>query len=171
MPKNYSESSFEEASDVQIFFILKLLSEKYNLNDIDSSSLDDGKLTSDIIQIKNKSGMFNNFEDVLDINYLISLFKLNPNLADSEFPKKYDGRNFIRPTPTVYSYDYDEFRVEYVRRTYKHYITSYSNDIVYETINNSEVDIYDGDEVDADYYDGETTEIRIDKDSIRPIKK
>jgi hypothetical protein len=30
-------------------------------------------------------------------------------------------------------------------------------------------DMYDGDEVDVDYYDGETTETKFDKDSVRKI--
>ena len=79
-----------------------------------------------------------------------------------------------RPEVGLFSFDVDEIRVETVRTTYTHEISSYDKSLVFPTVqsmqNDGGFEYYDGTESDKDYLDGETTDINYDHRSLRQIK-
>lgn len=167
------KSKLENIGDVQLFFLIKnlLLEYDYTLETLikdreimeDSSFLDSCDNACKIVGIDS--------EFPIDANYLAAIIRLN---SDMDFDSNRPSSKFIRPEAHEYSFDIDEHRTEYVRRTYKHYLTSYSKDLVLTTAESMDsegsLEYYEGEEIDVDYYDGETTEVRFDKDSVRLIK-
>lgn len=163
------KSTFEDIGDVHLFFFLKAL-QKINRNeDITQLEITDSYFTETCEKAADIVGISLNFP--VDQNYIIALIELNKNY---DYSTRTPEKPFVRPKRGVYSFDYDEYRTEFVRRTYRNSIVSYSKNLVEGTVemmeNESSFSYYDGEEVDADYYDGETTETKFDKDSIRKIE-
>jgi len=164
------KSQLENLKDVQLFYLLKTVGNEHHpgIQDIindrdiieDSGFLDSCESAGTIIGLS--------LEYPIDPNYIAATIRLN---ADYDFNSAKPSGPLKRPEGAIFSFDIDEYRIEHVRRSYTHKIRSYSRDLVKTTIgsmlNEGSVDIYDGAESDADYYDGETTDIKIDKHSIR----
>lgn len=168
-----SKSQLENLKDVQLFYLLKSVGKEHHsgINDIikDSYIMED----SGFIDSCETAGKFVglDLDYPIDPNYIAATIRLNP---DYDFETNKPSGPFKRPEGNVYSFDIDEFRIEHVRRSYTHEVRSYSQDLIVGTVesmlNEDAIDIYAGSESDADYYDGETTETKIDKSSIRIIR-
>ena len=162
------KSKFEDIGDVHLFFFLKALQKINGNEDITRLEITDSYFPDVCDKAANMVGL--SLEYPIDQNYIIALINLN---KDYDFSTRTPEKPFVRPEIGVYSFDYDEYRTEFVRRTYRNSIVSYSKNLVEGTIemmeNEGSFSYYDGEEVDADYYDGETTETKFDKDSIRKI--
>lgn len=102
----------------------------------------------------------------IDYNFAFELYKKN---IDNDFQIP-----LIRPKVGLYSIDVDINSTEYVRRTYRHEISCYDESSVYELfsniLNEGDISIYDGDEIDYDVYDSETNDETVDNNSVRKIK-
>jgi len=161
-------SKLEKVGNSVLYYILKLILNEYTMDDI---VLDRNILTDTSFKgVCEDSGELVGYDlDILDMNYLVATLKLNENV---DYTQKKPSK-LERPMAKEYSFETDEFRTEYVRRTYKNEITSYSRDLVYTTIEGLDEEgyliYYDGLEVDTDYYDGETTDVKIDKNSIEEV--
>lgn len=163
------KSTFENIGDVHLFFFLKALQKANGSEDIKELQISDSYFPEVCDEAADMVGISLNFP--IDQNYIIALIKLN---KDYDYSTRTPEKPFVRPKRGVYSFDYDEHRTEYVRRTYKHEIVSYSQDLIQGTVemmeNEGSFSYYDGLETDVDYYDGDTTDTKFDKGSIRKIE-
>jgi len=162
------KSQLEETGDGILFFLIQFLIKECEPLSLKEASMDDSIFIRACDNAANSIGI--TLEYPIDHNYINALKDLNLNI---DFSSKRPNEYLKRPERGVYSFDYDEYRTEFVRRTYRNSIVSYSKNLVEGTIemmeNEGSFSYYDGEEVDADYYDGETTETKFDKDSIRKI--
>jgi len=159
-------SNYENIGNAQLFFLIKLFLKNLGENNLDIRDSD----TWDALK-ESASVLGVGYDFPVDVNYIISTINLNEGY---DFENKGPSGTLNRPQASLYSFDYDEHRREYVRRTYRHEITSYNDDIVTETImaldDSGNFEYYEGNEIDTDYYDGETTDVELDTNSIRKIK-
>jgi hypothetical protein len=165
------KSKLENIGNIQLFFLIKqiILNSGYSLKTI--TQLNNIIEQDGFLETCDEAGrILGIFLEKIDYNYIVSTINLNKDF-DFESPKPLG--EIKRPKINLYKVDVDEFRTEYVRRTYVHEIESYSPNLVISTLTVLEhegtISWYEGRELDADYYDGETTNVRIDKDSIRKI--
>lgn len=109
-------------------------------------------------------GLGNN--SYIDYNFAFELYKKN---IDNDFQIP-----LIRPKAGLYSIEVDVNSTEYVRRTYRHEISCYDESSVYELfrniLNEGDISVYDGDEIDYDVYDSETSDETVDNNSVKKIK-
>jgi hypothetical protein len=166
------KSNLENLSNGQLFFLLKFIINDYNgtlKNILHPKIMED----SEFFESCDSAGRMMGFEIEFpeDQNYIAATIQLNP---DYDFSGNRPNSEIKRPIAQEYSIDIDEHRTEYVVRSYKHTLTSYSQKLVVSTISQmldeGSIDVYEGEEVNVDYYDGETNETKIDKDSIRVIR-
>ena len=106
--------------------------------------------------------------DVLDYTFILSLYDLNyENILSG------DDYDLNRPRVKTYKYDIGVFSTESVRRTYTHEISSYDDDLVVKSAVLEEMygnlEWWEGEETDVDYFESETTDVRIDKNSFTEI--
>lgn len=163
------KSKLENISNVKLFFLLKYIVENYDYNVFDFDDIGNDRFLSLCGKASLLVGITN--IDYIDYNYILSILILNKKF---DFTTKKPEGTLVRPSVGLYSFDIDEHRTEYVRRTYNHEIESYLPELIEPMIgsmeNEGDFDYYDGHEADTDYYDGETTDINFDKRSIRKIK-
>ena len=160
------KSKFENIGNAQLFFLLKLTLK--NLNG-DTPDMSEDYTIIAIDEAASTVGLNTYFP--IDHNYVVSCLSLN---IGYDFETKSPSGPLKRPVASLYSFEYDEHRTEYIRRTYRHTITSYSDDVVGDTIRAVDYqgfDYYDGELVDEDSYDGETTDSGLDISSIKKIKQ
>ena len=109
-------------------------------------------------------GLGNN--SYIDYNFAFELYKKN---IDNDFQIP-----LIRTKAGLYSIEVDVNSTEYVRRTYRHEISCYDESSVYELfrniLNEGDISVYDGDEIDYDVYDSETNDETVDNNSVKKIK-
>lgn len=128
-------------------------------------SFDDGDLIDSCDSV---GKLFGHTMDIIDYDFILNLIKNNDFTDSTPKPLK-------KPKIQKYSFDFDEHRTEYVRRTYQHELDSYSNiksdfiDLINLMQNEGGLEYYDGREVDVDYYDSETSSVNLDKNSIEKI--
>lgn len=165
------KSQFENIGNAQLFFVIKNIGVEVSLKEVVKSLviMEDNDF---LIACDNAGKIVGiELEFPIDHNYLAATIKLNPNY---DFSALKPTVQIKRPEGHTYSYDIDEFRTEYIRRTYRNEMTSYSVDLIKSTFwsmqNDGYYDYYDGNEVDVDYYDSETTDISFDKTSIKLIE-
>ena len=157
-------SIYEKINNVQLFFLIKIVLKKFKGTEpgVDSYTYDIIEKSSDMVGL--------DFTGIVDVNYIVSLLRLNPNY---DFTSKSPSGDFERPKANEYTFVHTEFRTDDVRRTYKHEITSYSEKLTRETIlaldYSGNFDYADGDEIGSDTYDGEVTDVKLDKSSIRKV--
>jgi hypothetical protein len=159
-------SKLENISNAQLFYLLKnviKLLDGFRDGDIEHPGFsDDCESAATIV------GLDLSFP--IDENYIASTLKLNP---DYDFDGQKPNGEIERPIAGLYSFDIDEHRIENVRRTYRHKVTSYDESLVIPTSIMSEnegyFEYFDGEEFDVDYYDGETTDVSYDYKSVRKI--
>lgn len=164
-------SQLENFGNGELFFMIKYISNEIELSDIirdkdimeDSQFIDACDVSGKIVGVK--------LEFAIDHNYLAATIRLN---RDFDFSTSKPSKILRRPEAKLFRFDVDEFRIEHVRRTYSHEMTSYSKELLKSTVDSMEsegnFDYYGGKEIDVDYYDGETTEVKLDESSIREIK-
>jgi hypothetical protein len=162
-------SKLENIGNTQLFFLLKKVKDEYYYNKIGYDEIED----SSFLESCDTAGRIVGITDLdfLDYNYINASLILN---QDFNFDSSKPDGTLLKPKPSYYSFDIDEFRTEQVRRTYTHESTSYLPELLKPMIDKMETegvfDYYDGGESDVDYYDGETTDVKFDKSSIRQIK-
>ena len=167
------KSQLENLKDVQLFYLLKSVGNQHHsgIEDIviDRNIMEDSRFHDSCDSAGRLMGL--DMEYPTDYNYIAATIKLNP---DYDFDTNRPSGPLRRPKGNVYSYEISEFRIEHVRRDYRHEIISYSKDLIISTVESmlseGSLDIYEGLETGEDNYDGETVDEKIDKDSIRLIK-
>jgi len=165
------KSKLESLPDSQLFFLLKLVIGEYgNLKHIlrldimeDSGFHDSCESAGRIMGVS--------IEYPIDPNYIASTIQMN---GEYDYSGNRPTSKIERPVAKLYGFDIDEHRTEYVVRSYSHSLSSYSRELLIPTVKSmldeGSIDAYEGEETHVDYYDGETNETKIDKDSIRVLK-
>jgi len=161
-------SKLENVGNTQLYFVLKRVIEEYDeLIDTDSIEendfMDACQNSCKIVGIGESS--------YIDFNYILSTLLLNKGLD-------YSGNKVLgmikRPEVGLFSFEIDEIRVETVRTSYTHEISSYGKSLVFPTVrgmqNDGNFDYYEGTEGYKDYLDGETTDVNYDHRSLKQIK-
>jgi hypothetical protein len=104
--------------------------------------------------------------DWIDIDYIITMIDMNPSISDGVIEN--------RPKLGVYTYEFDVHENVSQRVTYKHTSSSYSPETVLQIATameyNGDKSSWEGEHIDTDVYDSETTSNKIDKDSVRKIR-
>lgn len=104
--------------------------------------------------------------DYIDLDYIITIIDTNPNINEGVINK--------RPKIGYYSFDIDIHESVSQRVTYQHRSESYSPNTLLQIAKKMEYDgdinVFDGEQVDTDVYDSETTDVKYDKDSITKIR-
>jgi hypothetical protein len=104
--------------------------------------------------------------DWIDLDYIITMIDMNPSISDGVIEN--------RPKLGVYTYEFDVHENVYQRLTYKHTSSSYSPETVLQIAtameDNGDKSSWEGEHIDTDVYDSETTSNKIDKDSVRKIR-
>jgi hypothetical protein len=160
------KSTYENLNNAQLFFLIKLF-----IKNLDGDSPDiTEEHTFDVLESA-ASSVGLRCKYIIDLNYVMSVLEINPNY---DFESKSPSGILNRPKAGLYDFDYDEDRREYYTTTYENSIISYDEDLVIDTImlsvSSGELDIYNGMELDREYYDGETYDVSLDSRSIRKIK-
>ena len=159
------KSELENLSDRVIYRMCHMIVNKLGDDYYRSLSFDDDDFTSSCDSV---GKLFSHTMDIIDYDFILNLIK-NNDFTDPT-PKR-----LKKPKIQKYSFEFDERRTEFVRRTYRHELNSYSNiksdfiDLVDLMQNEGGLEPYDGREVDVDYYDGETTHVKLDKNSIEKV--
>jgi hypothetical protein len=161
-------SKLENVGNTQLYFVLKRVIEEYD-EPIGDDSIEESSFL-DVCETSCKIVGLGN-PDYIDYNYILATLLLNKGFDYSE--NKVSGI-LKRPEVGLFSFDIDEVRVETVRMSYTHEISSYGKSLVFPTVqamtNDGNFEYYDGTEGDKDYLDGETTDINYDHRSLRQIK-
>lgn len=164
-----SASSFEQIGDVHLFFYLKILNGILIKDGIDWSDIEDRVFVDACDEASNSVGIDLTYP--IDYNYISAVLNLN---KDYDFSQKSPSKPIIRPIKSVYTFDYEEDRIEYITTVYQHIMVSYSKELVTKTIESMEnegaFEYYDGREVYRDNYDGETRDNKLISNSIKKIK-
>ena len=104
--------------------------------------------------------------DYIDLDYIITIIETNPNINEGVINK--------RPKIGYYSFDIDIHESVSQRVTYQHRSESYSPitllQIARKMESEGDINVFDGEQVDTDVYDSETTDVKYDKDSITKIR-
>ena len=104
--------------------------------------------------------------DYIDLDFIITMIDMNPSIGEGIINK--------RPTIGNYTYDIDVHERVSQRVTYKHRSESYSPSTLLQIAKKMEYEgdmsVWDGEHVDTDVYDSETSDIKYDKDSITKIR-
>ena len=163
------KSKFENIGNTQLFFTLKFIVENTSSSRFYYSDIEYSEFRRDCDNAGSVVGITD--LDFIDYNYLLAVLLLN---KDFDYTTKKPEGTLVRPSVSTYSFDIDEHRTEFVRRTYKHEMESYLPELIQPMIEGMEdegaFEYYDGQETYTDYYDGETTDIIFDKSSVRKIK-
>ena len=162
-------SKLENIGNTQLFFILKFVNENHSYNEYSFDDIENSDFKENCDSACKIAGIGD--IDFIDYNFILASLIINKNY---DFTSSKPTGVIEKPIPHLYSFDFDEHRTEYVRRTYQHEMTSYLVGLIRPTIHSMEnegvFEYYDGKETDVDYYDGETTDIIFDRDSIKRLK-
>ena len=104
--------------------------------------------------------------DWIDLDYILTIIETNHNINEGVITK--------RPKIGNYTFDIDVHENVSQRVTYRHRSESYSPSTLLQIAKKMEYDgdisVWDGEHVDTDVYDSETSDIKYDKDSITKIR-
>lgn len=161
------KSKLESYNDKILFKVLTEIDKEINGDKY--VSLDDSKFSEVSDDVCKLFGI--GHLDWLDIDFLITLYRDNIK----QIVEKKLSSPLSRPQVGEYSIDVDIHSTEYVRRTYQHKTTSYSEKNVIPQMDSLDyegaISVWDGYEIDYDIYDSETTSTKWDKHSVKLIKK
>lgn len=160
-------SKLERLPDKILFSIIKSVFERCESDGISIKRYDDEnqRVIESILRIY---GVVEETINYMDNDFVFSTLKLN---LDKISNKKLEG-SLNRPEIKNYTFDIDVHETVYQRTTWRHKISSYSNDpydIVKEIDNDGNLDYWDGRELDRDIYDSEINKITIDAGSFEQI--
>ena len=105
-----------------------------------------------------------------DVDFIFALYSLNFNSFNED--AKIES-TLVIPKPATYRYEVDVHETVYQRTTYEHTYESYSEKNVFPLSRKADeegyVTVWDGNEIDRDVYDSETSDIKWDYNSLRKI--
>lgn len=160
-----SASIFETIPDKTLFKFIKMVMEEVDFETLESSQ--DYELQEGVETIESTLGIRGN-DSSLDCDYIYNVWKLNGDL----FEEDRLTNNINRPTFKKVEFDWYLWETQWVKQTYRHQIETYSSgkeDIFnYARGMNQDADlsVWDGNLIDTDIYNSETTDDSIDDSSL-----
>ena len=161
------KSKLEQLSDKMLSQFFIQLGKIYNgaFENSDYSPLaDDSSFRDDCDSVSTIFGLGQC--DWIDLDYIITLINMNPSISEGIVNK--------RPKVGTYTYEMDIHESVAQRQTYKHTSTSYSPKTLLQIaeVMQSEGDIspWDGEHIDTEVYDSDTSDVKLDKDSVKKIR-
>ena len=159
------KSLFENVPDKIIFKFVKMMMEDFEFNELETSQ--DSELFDAIESVGSYFGIRGE-DSVIDADYFYNLWKLNVDLFEEDKLTS----NLNRPNLKNVSFDWHAWETNWVKSTYRHEIETYSTgkEDIYNYIGglNSESDLfyYDGNEINHEVIDTDTTDDSVDIDSF-----
>lgn len=160
-----SASIFDTIPDKTLFKFIKMVMEEVDFETLESSQ--DYELQEGVETIESTLGIRGN-DSSLDCDYIYNVWKLNEDL----FEEDRLTNNINRPTFKKVEFDWYLWETQWVKQTYRHQIETYSSgkeDIFnYARGMNQDADlsVWDGNLIDTDIYNSETTDDSIDDSSL-----
>ena len=163
-----SASIFDTIPDKTLFKFIKMVMEEVDFETLESSQ--DYELKEGVETIESTLGIRGN-DSSLDCDYIYNVWKLNEDL----FEEDRLTNNLNKPTFKKIEFDWYLWETQWVKQTYRHQIETYSSEkgdiFNYARGMNQEGDysVWDGDLIDTDIYNSETTDDSIDDTSFTII--
>ena len=163
-----SASIFDTIPDKTLFKFIKMVMEEVDFETLESSQ--DYELQEGVETIESTLGIRGN-DSSLDCDYIYNVWKLNEDLFEED---RLTG-NLDRPTFKKVEFDWYAWETQWVKQTYRHQIETYSSEkgdiFNYARGMNQEGDysVWDGDLIDTDIYNSETTDDSIDDTTFRIV--
>jgi len=160
-----STSIFETIPEKTLFKFIKMVMEEVDFETLESSQ--DYELQEGVETIESTLGIRGN-DSSLDCDYIYNVWKLNEDL----FEEDRLTNNINRPTFKKVEFDWYLWETQWVKQTYRHQIETYGtdkNDIhsyIYGMSSEGDMSVWDGDLIDTDILNSDTTDDSIDDTSF-----
>lgn len=160
------KSVFENVPDKIIFRLVKMLMEEVDFSELETSQ--DSELTDAISSVESYFGIRG--EDyTINADYIYNLWKLN----SETFEEEKLTTPFYRPKFKQVSFHWHVWETQWVKTINEHKIETYGtnqDDImnyIYGMRNDGNLNWYDGNEIDSEVTESETTDDDIDDSSFK----
>ena len=156
-----SASIFDTIPDKTLFKFIKMVMEEVDFETLESSQ--DYELQEGVETIESTLGIRGN-DSSLDCDYIYNVWKLNEDL----FEEDRLTNNINRPTFKKVEFDWYLWETQWVKQTYRHQIETYSSgkedifNYVYGMNQDADLSVWDGDLIDTEYLNSDTTDDSID---------
>ena len=160
-----SVSIFESIPDKILFKFIKTIMEDVDFEILDSSQ--DYNLRDGLEEAESTFGIRGN-DTELDCDYIYNVWKLNKDL----FEEDRLTANLNRPKLNDVTFHWVVWQTQWVRETYNHHIKTYGSErddvknYIDGLASDGNLSVWDGDMIDGDVYETETTDDSIDTDTI-----
>ena len=160
-----STSIFETIPEKTLFKFIKMVMEEVDFETLESSQ--DYELQEGVETIESTLGIRGN-DSSLDCDYIYNVWKLNEDLFDEDRLTN----NINRPTFKKVEFDWYLWETQWVKQTYRHQIETYSSEkgdiysYVYGMNQDGDYAIWDGNLIDTEYLNSDTTDDSIDDTSF-----
>ena len=161
-----SASVFESIPDKTLFRFIKIVMEHTDFETLNSSQ--DNELFDGIQEAESTLGVRGN-DSVIDSDYIYNVWQLNSDLFEED---RLTG-NLDRPTFKKVEFDWYAWETNWVKQTYRHKVETYATDkddifnYIYGMASDGDYSYWDGDLINSDNYDSETTDDSIDSSSFK----
>ena len=159
------KSVFENVPDKIIFRLVKMLMEEVDFSELETSQ--DLKLTEAINSVESYFGIRGE-DSIIDSDYIYNLWKLNVDLFEDE---KFTTQ-LNKPSLKEVSFNWESWETQWVKNINEHHIKTYSltkdeiSDYIHALENDGTISWWDGQEIDSEVIESETTDSSIDEDSL-----
>jgi hypothetical protein len=160
-----SASVFESIPDKTLFRFIKLVMEEVNFDTLDSSQ--DYTLKDGVESAESTLGIRGN-DSSLDCDYIYNVWEMNQDLFEEDkLTQPLDS-----PKLNKVEFDWYGWETRWVKLTYRHGIETYSTskeniyNFIYGMSSTDGYSYWDGNLIDTDNYDTETTDNSIDDTSF-----
>jgi len=156
-----SASVFESIPDKTLFRFIKIVMEHTDFETLISSQ--DNELFDGIQEAESTLGVRGN-DSVIDSDYIYNVWLLNSDLFEED---RLTG-NLDRPTFKKVEFDWYAWETQWVKLTYRHQVETYGTDkgdiynYIYGMASDGDYSYWDGNLINTDTYDSETTDDSID---------
>jgi hypothetical protein len=156
-----SASIFETIPEKTLFKFIKMVMEEVDFETLESSQ--DSELREGIETVESTLGIRGN-DSSLDCDYIYNVWRMNEDLFE-------EGRligNLDKPTLKKVEFDWNAWETQWVKLTYRHQIETYGTDksniynYIYGMSSEGDMSYWDGNLINTDNYDSETTDESID---------
>ena len=160
-----STSVFETIPDKTLFRFIKVVMEEVNFDTLESSQ--DYELKDGVESAESTLGIRGN-DTSLDCDYIYNVWEMNENLFEGDRL----AQPLDRPKLNKVEFDWYGWETQWVKQTYRHEIETYSSskdnifNYIYGMSSEGDYSYWDGELIDTDTYDSETTDDSIESNTF-----
>lgn len=161
-----STSIFETIPDKTLFKFIKMVMEEVDFGTLESSQ--DSELMDGVESAESILGIRGN-DSSLDCDYIYNVWQMNENL----FEEDKLTQQLDRPKLNKVEFDWYAWETQWVKLTYRHKVETYSAskdnifNYIYGMSSEGDYRYWDGNLIDTDNYDSETTDESIESNSFK----